>query len=266
MMLDMVRFIMTRPSGDQIAQHLVFKVLAAHAPRAVVVSRVSSAGTLRSVGSFGLEGRRLDTFNRLSLWTSSPMNDAFRTGEPVILATVEAVIHQYPDFASMDAPTETLAAWPLSLPAQRVGALQVSFARPPDPDVLYTDVSAIASILALYLSLMEAPGTDPQDHADTSGQAARVDVDVRPDAEQASSHTPPLALSPRQLRILELLADGLTNAQIAKRVKFSESTVRQETMAIYRYFAVPGRQEAVRRARLLGTLASTAALPPMSGS
>ena len=60
--------------------------------------------------------------------------------------------------------------------------------------------------------------------------------------------------SDRQLRILGLMAKGLTNSQISKRVGFSESTVRQETMAIYRYFGVGGRREAVRLAGMRGML------------
>ncbi len=65
---------------------------------------------------------------------------------------------------------------------------------------------------------------------------------------------PPGNLSDRQLRILGLMAKGLTNSQISKRVGFSESTVRQETMAIYRYFGVGGRREAVRLAGMRGML------------
>ena len=41
------------------------------------------------------------------------------------------------------------------------------------------------------------------------------------------------------------MSQGMTNGQIARALKFSESTVRQETMAIYRYLQVPGRVEAV---------------------
>ena len=68
----------------------------------------------------------------------------------------------------------------------------------------------------------------------------------------------PEALSERQLSILGLMAKGLTNAQISKRVGFSESTVRQETMAIYRFFGVGGRREAVRLAGMRGLLEATA--------
>jgi DNA-binding CsgD family transcriptional regulator len=61
-------------------------------------------------------------------------------------------------------------------------------------------------------------------------------------------------MSARQQRVLELMSQGMTNGQIARALKFSESTVRQETMAIYRYLQVPGRVEAVEVAIERGLL------------
>jgi DNA-binding CsgD family transcriptional regulator len=61
-------------------------------------------------------------------------------------------------------------------------------------------------------------------------------------------------LTTRQVTILSLMGDGLTNAEIGHRVLLSESTVRQETIRIYRALAVTGRMEAVAKARSLGLL------------
>ena len=61
-------------------------------------------------------------------------------------------------------------------------------------------------------------------------------------------------LTVRQTVILQAMADGLTNAQIARRINFSESTVRLESMSIYRHFGVHSRLEAVRVAQEAGVL------------
>lgn len=53
-------------------------------------------------------------------------------------------------------------------------------------------------------------------------------------------------LTERQLQILELMARGKTNTSIAREIGYSESTVRHESMAIYRALGVASRQEAVR--------------------
>ena len=61
-------------------------------------------------------------------------------------------------------------------------------------------------------------------------------------------------LTTRQLMILRAMARGFTNAQIAQQIRFSESTVRLESMCIYRYFGVHSRAEAVHAARTAGDL------------
>lgn len=63
-------------------------------------------------------------------------------------------------------------------------------------------------------------------------------------------------LSARQLRILELLALGKTNRWIAADLGFSESTIRQETLRLYRALAVNSRVDAVVVAREIGLIAS----------
>jgi DNA-binding CsgD family transcriptional regulator len=61
-------------------------------------------------------------------------------------------------------------------------------------------------------------------------------------------------LSERQEAILHAMSHGLTNRQIASRINFSESTVRMESMAIYRIYGVHSRSEAVAAARAAGHL------------
>ena len=64
----------------------------------------------------------------------------------------------------------------------------------------------------------------------------------------------PKELTARQLVILQGMSCGLTNAQIALQINFSESTVRLESMSIYRHFGVHSRFEAVEVARKAGVL------------
>lgn len=64
----------------------------------------------------------------------------------------------------------------------------------------------------------------------------------------------PDELTERQLKILELMAFGKTNAQIAQDLILSESSIRQETVKIYRAIGVGSRAEAVKRALHLGIL------------
>ena len=62
-------------------------------------------------------------------------------------------------------------------------------------------------------------------------------------------------MTTRQIRVLEYVAEGLTNAEISKRVLLSESTVRQETIRIFRTLKCHTRSEAIVKARAMGIIA-----------
>jgi LuxR family maltose regulon positive regulatory protein len=65
------------------------------------------------------------------------------------------------------------------------------------------------------------------------------------------------ALSEREIEVLQLIADGLTNPEIATRLILSLHTVKTHTRNIYGKLGVHTRTEAVARARTLGILPPT---------
>lgn len=77
-----------------------------------------------------------------------------------------------------------------------------------------------------------------------------------PNGSARSTEASPDELTNRQLKILERMAFGKTNAQIAQELILSESSIRQETVKIYRALGVGSRAEAVKRALHLGILSA----------
>ena len=69
-------------------------------------------------------------------------------------------------------------------------------------------------------------------------------------------------LSERQLMVLSLMSTGQTNAEIAREMLLSESTIRQETVRIYRALGVNNRSEATKKGRALGLISKTMTTPP----
>lgn len=63
-------------------------------------------------------------------------------------------------------------------------------------------------------------------------------------------------ITTRQVKILEFMAEGLTNAEISRKLLLSESTVRQESVRIYRIFNTDSRQAAVAAGREAGLIAN----------
>ena len=215
-----------------------------------MISVAGDEGALDAVGTFGLTVDELGEIRHLAIEDHMPITDALRTGEPIVLVTSEQVREAYPWMASAWTGPAPMAAWPLSLPDEDVGALLLGFTDPPNEKALRADVAGVAAVLALYLGhLLTAVPTG--DASATAGTASGERfVPETPTAADVAAL--PVALSPRQARILTLLAEGLTQSEISESIGFSESTVRHECMRIYRLLGVGSRREAIRAAHLHG--------------
>lgn len=78
---------------------------------------------------------------------------------------------------------------------------------------------------------------------------------ARPEAMAADEPAPlPVALTPRERSILELVAQGLSNRDMAESLSISRLTVESHTRNIYRKLAVSSRTEAVYQGRRHGLL------------
>ncbi len=71
----------------------------------------------------------------------------------------------------------------------------------------------------------------------------------KPKAEQ-----PEPLLSDREREVLELIAAGSTNREIAERLYLSPHTVKEHTSAVYRKLHARNRAEAVQRAQRIGLI------------
>jgi len=244
----MVTYLATKPTLDDVAQHLVLDTFRESKPRTALISVFDSSGSVSAAGSFGLAPDMVRALRRLSLWDRSPSVDAIREGAPVVHTDRQTLLTNYPWLGNHEGLLYPTIAWPLAVGGQRLGSLQVQFAETISQAVVEGVFATIAPLLGLYVSMRSPiPNGHPVD--DKHPKLSQVDRDA--DTE----------LTPRQLRILHLLAEGMTNPQIAARIGFSDSTVRQETMAIYRFLNADGRRDAVHIAGLRGLLAEDGHAP-----
>ena len=61
-------------------------------------------------------------------------------------------------------------------------------------------------------------------------------------------------LSKREMDVLELIAEGMTNQEIAQELYLSKNTIKSHSSKIYQKLNVNNRNQAVSKARLLGIL------------
>lgn len=87
---------------------------------------------------------------------------------------------------------------------------------------------------------------------DAVGEAAAGRSILSPEVQQRLVHRmthPDTALSPREAEILEALASGATNREVAKALFISESTVKTHLVHLYGKLGVDSRTAAIRVAR-----------------
>jgi len=68
----------------------------------------------------------------------------------------------------------------------------------------------------------------------------------------AMSRTPRQGFSDREIEVLELASQGMTNPQIAKRLELSVHAIKFHLASIYRKLGASTRAEAIGRAEELG--------------
>ena len=105
------------------------------------------------------------------------------------------------------------------------------------------------------------PETNIASHADYAQRLlAAFPVDEPKKADAPQSHRPDSELieplSDREIEIIQLIADGLTNQEIGNKLYLSLNTVKAHSRNIYGKLGVNSRTQAVARARALGLLSA----------
>ena len=140
---------------------------------------------------------------------------------------------------------------------------RLSTAQPGLPIVaLAADQSALPQALGFGASALLAAGVDPGTLAAALESAVQGLVSIPrrdlstllPQEEriEAAIKAPVETLTHRELEVLQLMARGLTNRQIAKRLQISEHTVKFHAAAILGKLNARSRAEAVARSIGLG--------------
>ncbi|MFG2439290.1 response regulator [Streptomyces sp. NPDC048508] len=195
---------------------------------------------------------------------------------PVVRAGLRAVLSAEPDFEIVgEAPTAEAAVERALAGGVDVVLMDLQFgaglhgaeataaitARPGAPRVLVlttydTDADILAAVEAGacgYL-LKDAPPEELSAAVRTAASGHSALAPAVADRLMDRMRTPAAALSRRELEVLELVKDGLSNQQISKKLFLSQATVKSHLVHIYAKLGADSRTSAVAAATERGVI------------
>jgi DNA-binding CsgD family transcriptional regulator len=252
-------FLLGRVSLDELCQFCVLDLLVPLAAWQMSIYTMGSDTLLRLRGTFGRVADR-GNLHEYSCLSDIKLGERLRHGTPLANFPIDNT-GRNSELTLTELGDGPQALWPLTTSHSLVGVVQLRFNEVPDVSLLTHLLSQIAPPISLTLDLCDHPSTLTTTNSNGAGINGAHPMGngvgftkapvLRNQADGTVGHGPlnddaPAAITQRQRRVLELMAQGMTNGQIARALAFSESTIRQETMAIYRALDVSGRVDAVK--------------------
>jgi DNA-binding CsgD family transcriptional regulator len=235
---SLLKTLVSSANPDDFCRSLVHSVLAGHGAMAAFVCRVDPDGRLQMMGSYGYEPDRVSKENRPSIWEPMGITESIRTGQIMVFNGWEDYLIRYPKKANLAGPGKAFVAVPFAMAGSPAGGLGVAFNR-------YVTQDEFNQMLWETISLIGEVYVSP-------AWFNAVNSTLKFGNAEANQNTVP-SLTTRQHQILAYIRQGLTNDQIARNMSFSQSTIKQETMKIFRALGVTNREEAAEAALRLGS-------------
>ena len=239
--LRMLKALAKAEDADDFCRALALDVLLEYGVVATYVARLDSDGKISMIGSYGYSKQRVENTGRPSIWENMSITETIRSGKVMVYPTWDNYISRYPDKAHLASPGKAFVCLPLRVKGARAGGLGISFA----------DSIEGAGISEQLWEVFAAAG----DVFLTKGWASELvrrpvpTVDFGEDEKFAAA-----ALSDREQVVLKQIALGKTNHQIARNLAYSESTIKQDTIRIFKVLGVKSRKDAVLAAKTLGLI------------
>lgn len=221
------------PPHASLLQALVLGLPDRFGVRSALLAECRSDGSVLATAWYGVPGHGDPTEPGLAADEGLVLH-VLSSDEPCVWAAHDDLTAQFPHHAELPVAPRPCAAVRLEHHGVPVGALVLGTDEDvEDVDQLRRLLEVTGALLGTHLGLLARL------------PAARA---VRPRPSAAED----VHLTRRQIAVLGLMAEGMSNRQISLRVGYSESTVRHETMAIYRALGVGDRRTAAHLALELG--------------
>jgi DNA-binding CsgD family transcriptional regulator len=194
-------------------------------------------GNLVHAGAHGLSAEQIRSA-RLGKDVLHPVTDAARSEQELVIADAAEYLQRYPEMNGASPAAGPAIFIPLRSSSVVDGVFALTFDGEGtiewrESDELFQAIEVLASVAHLLVSQRSLQSSLGLAGNESAGIAS-------------------LDLTDRQIAIAKMIADGLTNKNIARELGFSEATIRYETIKLYERLRVKNRSHAAARIHQLG--------------
>ena len=231
LLADLAKTVLEEPKPEQFLAHIVNRTLAPIEGRGAVLGVIEREGFLDLQGSYGYASKMVEPFMRIPLWTPMPLTDAARTGEANIFLKPEEIVAKYPHLKDSITENAVTVSIPILFRNTVIGVLGFTSLKAPSSEFPKSDATqGVLALCGLYIrNLLAQKSENNKDYA----------ASVK-------------SLSTRQKQIINLFKEDLTTDEMAERLKYSSSTIKQDIIKIYAIFGVNNRHAVVELAERAG--------------
>ena len=209
-------------------QHVALNACHSGKPSRFYVARLDSDLTLSHIASFGFDDAFLAHNSAFSLLTNKLLNQAIHSESIMIRNRDKKFRKEFGDLQTTedDEIWKSTVFMPLLPNFAATLSTQVTI---PDEDQFRNYYSMLKSLFSLFIHQLDS-------HNASKGRGQL----------RIKENLMGKELTERQALILDLMKSGMTNIAIASKMGYSESLIRQETMAIYQKLGIDGRKDLTR--------------------
>jgi DNA-binding CsgD family transcriptional regulator len=191
--------------------------------RCIYIGELIETGVVCPLGGFGWSSEEYSSVFDVSIHKEFPLTDSIRSNTVVLCQNGSEYNEQYPAMEQFLYQGDWVSG--VAIPVYPIGGMALySSIKLELTEAMTVFYITIGSLLGLYASRLPSALV-----------AVALSVKEKIDLPQ-------VPMTDRQLVIAGLLERGFNNAQIGLEIGYSESLIRQETVAIYRKLQVTGRK------------------------
>lgn len=230
----------TSESADDFCRGLVHSVLADVGAVAAFICRVEGDSTLFFFGRYGYDHPVFHGESPISIWEPRAVTNSIRENHVVEVNSRDEYVLEYDPKNALDVPGNGFVAIPLRRGERPLGGLGIAFQGRLEDIPVNAETWRVLQLAAEILaSGFWANRTKPGNSLVPTPLTGERKLEIHDQ------------LTKRQLTILQMISDGLTNKQIASELRVSESTIKQEAVKIFKILQVATRGQARTVAKAL---------------